>query len=101
MEKCIYLAKDHVNATEGYLAEQVAPYETCFTDKGKLYKSLMREYGRCVGKVYIDKDGKQLSVGWVFQKRRKYDDCNKTFLQEVWATLHSAPPTRTVEYHYL
>jgi hypothetical protein len=73
------------------------PYESMFTDVGKMYRSLVKEFGRCTGKVRIDPDGKQ--VGWVFVKRKNYEDePKKTYLQEVWITVHNGPPKRTVEY---
>ena len=60
-------------------------YETFTDNKGELFKSLQKEYGRCVSKMYIDlKDGSTKEIGWVFQKRKKYEDCEKTFLLETW-----------------
>ena len=75
-------------------------YETWATDPGKLYRFLQCEYGRCTGAVYHDIDGQSIKIGWVFEKRRKYDDCNETYLAETWVTLHDAPPTKTTQYHY-
>ena len=75
-----------------------------YTDNIKqLFYSYMREYGRCVSKVYIDTDQGVKAVGWVFQKRMKYTDCNDTYLQETWVTLHESKPTivQTDHYHYL
>jgi len=40
-------------------------------------------------------------VGWVFQKRVKFSDCNETFLQETWVTLHKSKPTVKTTHHYL
>lgn len=80
---------------------EAEPYESFTDDTGKLFKSCQREYGRCTSKIYIDtKQGKTLKIGWVFLERDKYQDCNKTYLREVWITLHDGPPTRTVQYHY-
>ncbi len=76
-------------------------YETGIETKGELYRTMMREHGRCTGKVYVDtKDGKTKHIGWVFLRRKKYDDCNKTFLAETWVTVHEKPPTVTRESHY-
>ena len=63
-------------------------------DRGQLYKSLAKEYGRCVSRVYVDMrgDGKvgPVPIGWVFLKRVPYDTSPKeTYLQETW-----------VEYRY-
>jgi hypothetical protein len=61
----------------------------------------MREYGRCQSTVYIDTEDGAKAIGWVFVKRMPYSDApNESYLQETWVTVHEAPPTRTVEYHY-
>jgi len=66
-------------------------YEPFTEDLGKLFKSLRKEYGRCVSKVYQDAPDRTADpIGWVFQKRVKYQDCNKTYLQEVWVTHRQA-----------
>ena len=50
-----------------------------------IYKAALKEYGRCISKIYVDgKDNAVKHVGWVFQKRCKYEDCNETYLQETW-----------------
>ena len=76
---------DTVNSTEGYyIYGDREDWDTC-ESVGQVYKAALREYGRCVSKMYIDKpDGKARHIGWVFHKRQKYDDCNKTFLLETW-----------------
>jgi len=56
-------------------------YETV----SEVYKGAQAEYGRCASKIYIDKMGGGVQhIGWVFEKRQKYQDCNKTYLQETW-----------------
>ena len=75
-------------------------YEPYTDNIKRLFTSYMREYGRCVSKVYIDTPEGTKAIGWVFQKRTKYADCNKTYLQETWVTLHENEPTKTVDYHY-
>ena len=75
-------------------------YETSCDTRGELYRTMQTEYGRCVGKVYIG-DGQ--AIGWIFRKRERYQDCqdcNETFLQEAWVSVHDRPPTKTIEYHY-
>jgi len=77
-------------------------YETCYEDKGFLFKALVKEHGRCVGKIYIDDENdKSKEIGWSFLRREQYTDCAKTYLKETWVTLYSAAPTKTIEYHYL
>ena len=72
-------------------------YETRFDDKGKLFLFLQKEHGRCVSRVYIDP---HREVGWVFQKLVRYTDSKEKYLQEVWVTVHTDEPTRTIEFHY-
>ena len=72
-------------------------YEPYTDNIGDLFLSLQREYGRCVSKVYIG-DGDP--IGWVFQKRTKYTDCDKTYLAETWVTLHTDKPTVKTTHHY-
>jgi hypothetical protein len=61
-------------------------YEPCTGDKGKLFLSLQRDFGRCISKMYRDFRDKNFSVvcGWVFEKRMKYTDCSETYLQHTW-----------------
>lgn len=89
-----------INRTENYrIHDDVQPIKETYFDEdvtpGEIYRASLKEYGRCTGKVYIDvkNDDPALTtvkqIGWVFEKRIKYDDCNKTFLQEVWVSLLS------------
>lgn len=96
----LYVKENFVNASEGYSFGSTDPYEAWTGDRGRLYRSLVREYGRCTGKMYIDTDFGSQAVGWVFVKRMKYDDCAETYLRETWVSVHTAQPTTTVEYHY-
>ena len=56
--------------------------------KGKLFRSCRTKYGRCISKVYIDGRGERLGealdVGWVFERRRPYEDePHKSYIHEV------------------
>lgn len=69
---------------------------------GGIYRDAVREYGRCVSKVYIERDdGDSIPIGWYFVKRARYDRpvrtcqdrwCDKhytnTYLQGAWVTVH-------------
>lgn len=91
------IQETYVNKSEGYRLGETEPYEPYTDDIGELFRELQREYGRCVGKCYVDKkDGSSQAIGWVFQKRQKYDDCNETFLSEVWVTLYKSYDKHTV-----
>ena len=75
-------------------------YEPYTDNIGDLFLSMQREYGRCTSKVYIDTDDGVKAIGWTFQKKQKYTDCNKYYLQETWVTLHKEKPTVTTSYDY-
>lgn len=76
-------------------------FEAWTNDRGKLFRSLQREYGRCTGAVYTERpNGKARRIGWTFQKRVRYEDCNETYLREVWVTLHARMPKTTTKYYY-
>ena len=92
---------ERVNATEHYNFGDTDVFETRFTSTGELYKYCLVEYGRCVSKVFVDTESGAKAVGWVFQKRVKYDDCKETYLQETWVTIHKSKPVKRIEYTYL
>ena len=52
-----------------------------------LYRSLQKDYGRCIGKLFRDCDDQTLVCGWVFEKREKYEDTEETFLQHTWVNV--------------
>ncbi len=91
------LRETYVNVTENCQSGKSDVYES-FTDKiGTLFRSLQKEYGRCIGKVYIDVKDKAKQIGWIFQKRQSYTDVNETYLQETWIELHEREPETTVK----
>ena len=97
----LWVSEAFVNLSKEIRYGETSPYESFTDDSGKLFRSHRREYGRCTGKVYIDtKDGKTLAIGWVFLGRDKYQGCDKTYLREVWVTLHDGPPISTAQYQY-
>lgn len=75
-------------------------YEPFTTDIKKLFKSLSREYGKCISSLYNEINGKVVKIGWVFRKLAKYSDSNDTYLQETWVELHTDKPTVKTNYHY-
>lgn len=96
----LFVSETYINLDKGYRFGESDVYESFTDDKGKLYRRLVREFGRCTGRVYVDREGKPpQTVGWVFIKRMQYDDCNETYLRETWVTVHTAPPTVTTEHH--
>lgn len=77
------------------------PFEPVFSDNvSRLFRSLQKEYGRCISKMYVDRKDKTAAIGWVFLKKDKYEDSNETYLKETWVTLHDEEPEKTIQYHY-
>lgn len=92
----LVIQEEHINADKGYfLGEGSGWYEPYTDDWGRLFKSLQQEYGRCVSRVYVDAPDRQpFSIGWVFQKKREFEDADRMRLRgqdryythEVWVT---------------
>ena len=81
MVRCIYINKDK----DALIGADPEPYEAFTDDRGRLFRDCQREYGRCVSRMYREfKDGPDRAVGWVFQGRDKYQDCDETYMREVW-----------------
>jgi len=88
-----YRIEDERESLEGTIFEGMPGSEL----RGALYRHGVEEYGRCTGKVYIDRriatndEGGErwevVPIGYVFVKRVKYDDCDETFLCETWLSL--------------
>lgn len=58
-----------------------------FTDKlGTLFRHNQQEFGRCVSKVYVvDSPSSPLrQIGWVFEKRMRYEGESDRYIREVW-----------------
>jgi hypothetical protein len=97
----LWIKETFVNATEGHLFGESDVYESFADTPGELYRSCLKEYGRCTGKVYVDLPGKPATpVGWVFEGRQKYEDTGESYLREVWVSIHDKPDTVTRESHY-
>lgn len=97
----LHINEAWVDATRNLRIGESDVFESCYSTPSEVYRGAMREHGRCIGKVYVDRGGSVLHVGWVFQKRVKYDDCDETFLRETWVTIHSAQDTVTRHVNYV
>ena len=92
----LYVQESYVNLDRGYRFGDTPFYESAYSDRGNLFRACVREYGRCTGRVYVDKrDGTPRAVGWVFIKRMPYDNSRETYTREVWITVCDKPPTET------
>jgi hypothetical protein len=84
----IYIQETWIDQKNKSIIGETDIYETFTDNKGDLFRSLQNEYGRCVSKIFVDEsDGKQKQVGWVFEKKQKYDDINEFFILETWITI--------------
>lgn len=80
-----------VNETKGHIFGESGWYEAYTNNRGRLFRNLQHEYGRCTGRMYRDlKSGGTIVVGWIFEKRVKYSDCKDTYLQSTWVEVREA-----------
>ena len=97
----LYVQETWIDRTQGCGAGESDVYETRYDAPGALYRAMQQEYGRCVSRVYVDgTDGAPHAIGWVFLQAARYEDTHERYLRETWVTVHQAPPTRTIKYHY-
>lgn len=90
-----------VNATENYICGDSDIYETFTNDIGVLFRAFQREHGKCISKQYIDlKDGETRQIGWVFQKKRYYEDTKEPYIAETWISVHTKQDTISRQSHY-
>ena len=76
---------------------------TPFTEnRGELFLAMQRENGRCIGYMYTErKNGNDQKIGWVFEKRRRYEDSNETYLSQTWVELHERKPDVVTTCHFM
>jgi len=87
------IQETYFNKTEKHMISESDLYTPFTDDISALFKALQKEHGRCISRVYSDdKDGVPHHVGWIFQKKRKYEDTDEYYLQEVWVTLYEKKP---------
>ena len=94
----LWIRETFVNETRGYRFGESEPYETWTSDIGELYRQMRREYGGCVSKMFRDTAEGVQQVGWVFRKRMQYEDCEETYMREVWVEVFSSEPERSVSW---
>lgn len=82
----LFVRCTYVNLDRNGMIGEDPDFSRAFTDqRGKLFRSCQKEYGRCVSLMYREfKNGPDRPVGWVFQGKDKYQDCNKTYTRETW-----------------
>ena len=81
----LQIQETYVNETDGHIIGESDWYEPYTDNRGRLFREMQRDYGRCVSKMYVDEiDGQPSAIGWVFSKRMQYEDCPRTYTREVW-----------------
>lgn len=96
----LFVQETFENKSEGYLMNEGEVYES-FTDNLKdLFRSMQDEYGRCISTCFIDIRGKSKKIGWVFEKKMRYEDTGEHYIQHTWINIHEKEPeTETVVYY--
>ena len=87
-----YLIEQHLNKTENCF--ECEPIETPLEDTiinnlPELYHYGIKEYGKCISKIYINYKNSSYHIGYVFLQRVKYIDCNDTYLHETWISIEN------------
>jgi hypothetical protein len=70
------------------------PYLTRYTTTGDLYRACVKQYGKCLGKMYVGEDKPQ-QVGWIFFRKATNKD---EYDQEVWITVFKKLPIKRVSW---
>jgi len=97
----LHVQETFINQTEGYIYGETPVYETYAETIGELFRAMQREYGRCVSKMYVGQADDAKAIGWVFERRERYEDTGEVYVREVWVSVHTAPDTVTCTPHYL
>jgi len=81
----INIIENSVNKTDNCIFGESLPYEAFTNNIGELFRHFQKEYGKCVSSMYRDKsDGTAQKIGWVFEKREQYCDCDDYYTRETW-----------------
>jgi hypothetical protein len=82
------IKETYVNRTEGHIFGDSGWYEPWTDDRGELFRSLQKEFGRCESRIYIDTPTGTRPSGWVFVKRDAYEGNPRkghpSYIREVW-----------------
>lgn len=98
-ESVVIIEETHINTTRDRFIGEVPPTESDLTlpITRAVFRELMEEHGRCVSKVFRDREGAPPeAIGYVFQRRAEYDgqprNCAEpeTYIHETWVTFREA-----------
>jgi hypothetical protein len=103
------MRETYVNATENYQFGETEWYEPFTDDRGKLFRSLQKEYG-AGRKMFVDRPlpdaahspapavpiserrrASEEQCGWIFSHQDKYEDTGAYYTREVWVELREVP----------
>jgi hypothetical protein len=81
----LQIRETFTNETRGYRSDWSEWYEPYTDNIGRLFRGMQREYGRCVGRIYVDapRDGSAFGAvgssacGWYFEKKVEYEDSGR------------------------
>ncbi len=97
----LWIQEEFVNETKGHRFSSGPWVDSNCDTLGELFRSLSREYGRCVSRMYVG-DGKP--VGWVFEKRCEYDDAHRiqdklarSYIRHVWVCVSAENPHQPLQ----
>jgi hypothetical protein len=98
----LYTRYTFVNRTENHIIGEEPSFEEAFTDnRGRLFRSCQKEFGRCTSKMYRDvTGGPPAVVGWVFEGKDTYQGCprSSTYTREVWVEVLERPDKEREDY---
>lgn len=94
----LFIKESFVNEDKGYIFGEGEWIEAFTDDRGRLFREMQKDYGRCTSSVYRDvPDGPPVKTGWYFQKTMEYEDSRprydsysgrmkpaETYLRGVW-----------------
>jgi hypothetical protein len=102
----VWIKETYLNESKGYVFGDAEWYESYHDTIGSLFRGLQRDYGRCTGRMYVDRpsrfDGPDspIQVGWIFEKKMVYEDSrqpykeNDYYLRAVWVEVSITEPKR-------
>jgi len=76
-----------VNKTDNCIVfEDIQDWDNGLCDTpSDVYRAAIKEYGRCISKMYIDdKNNEAQHIGWVFEKKCYYEDTKEPYIQRTW-----------------
>lgn len=97
----LWIRVSRVDKNTDSIYDRTDPHETRFDSLKLLFAELQKTYGRCGGKTYIDTpDGGAQQVGWWFERKEKYTDCDEYFISVTWVSVMTRAPKVITKYFY-